>query len=289
MTEKTETAQKVPAPPNGKCKGCGSELEYRWTENIWILKAVGLTVPSWVIMECEVCEEKRVKERRREENERIRLSRMERIMTESYIPERLREKTIEDFEVSPKNQKMKEAVERSVEFVNDFDNVKGRGLILMGKVGTGKGHLAAGICKKLIEREKSIYYCKVPMLFMAIKATFGKDEDIDEVNKRRLAKLFGANEFDIVQNLCEYDLLWLDELGVQSETKWEMQVLYSILDGRYEKMKSTLITTNLKWTAIEGVLGDRIIDRFFEDGGKAITFDWESYRRKGREEKNDAK
>lgn len=43
-------------------------------------------------------------------------------------------------------------------------------------------------------------------------------------------------------------------------------------------MKSIVMISNLPFTELEGLLGDRVIDRMREGDGTEISFDWQSYR-----------
>ena len=48
---------------------------------------------------------------------------------------------------------------------------------------------------------------------------------------------------------------------------------------RYEKMKPTILISNLSKDDVFKYLGERVADRLREDGGKVLVFDWDSYRR----------
>ena len=44
-------------------------------------------------------------------------------------------------------------------------------------------------------------------------------------------------------------------------------------------MKPTILLSNLNIEGLGEYLGERVMDRLREGGGKMIAFDWDSYRR----------
>ena len=81
-----------------------------------------------------------------------------------------------------------------------------------------------------------------------------------------------------VTELTKVDLLLIDELGAQGGTEFERQSLHQIIDTRYRNMRPTIVTSNLPSGKLSAYIGDRALDRLRENGGQAITFDWESSR-----------
>ena len=73
---------------------------------------------------------------------------------------------------------------------------------------------------------------------------------------------------------------FVDEIGVQFGSDTEKMFIFEVLDGRYNKMKPTILISNLPISGIKECIGDRCIDRLREDGGKVIVFDFESQRGK---------
>ena len=85
----------------------------------------------------------------------------------------------------------------------------------------------------------------------------------------------------LITAICpDPDLLILDEVGVQFGTETEKNLLFDVLNERYEKRKSTLLLSNLPLNEVRAYLGERVFDRMREDGGDVVTFGWESQRAK---------
>ena len=88
----------------------------------------------------------------------------------------------------------------------------------------------------------------------------------------------GQSGEKFLRELCEVDLLILDEIGIQRETKNEQVVLHQIVDRRTASMRSVGMLTNLNYEAMKTLLGERIMDRMTMNGGRWVNFNWESWR-----------
>ena len=82
----------------------------------------------------------------------------------------------------------------------------------------------------------------------------------------------------MVAGFIRPDLLILDEVGVQFGSETEKMILFEIINGRYEQLKPTIVISNLA-DALTDYLGERVVDRLREGGGRMLIFDWPSYRR----------
>lgn len=142
----------------------------------------------------------------------------------------------------------------------------GTSLLMCGKPGTGKSHLAAAMAQAVIKQGRSAVYTSVLRAVRSIKDTYRKDSDITEQA--------AINAYVLP------DLLILDEVGVQFGSETEKMYLFEILNGRYESLKPTIVITNLSPSEVSAYLGERIVDRLAEGGGGTLVFDWESYRSK---------
>ena len=89
----------------------------------------------------------------------------------------------------------------------------------------------------------------------------------------------GQSEAQVVAGFIRPDLLILDEVGVQFGSETEKMILFEIINGRYEQLKPTIVISNLAKDALTDYLGERVVDRLREGGGRMLIFDWPSYRR----------
>ena len=143
-------------------------------------------------------------------------------------------------------------------YVEHWDEIKASdtGALFYGSVGTGKSFFAACIANALIDKGVPVHIATLSELVRLRTANYGKD--------------------DI--NLDEFDLLIIDDLGVENASP----TAYSIIDERYLSNKPLIITTNLTPAELKNpktVEQKRIYDRVLEMcGGVAIRIDGNSKR-----------
>ncbi|ELP5715213.1 DNA replication protein DnaC [Enterobacter roggenkampii] len=147
-------------------------------------------------------------------------------------------------------------------YVNEFDgNISS--FIFQGNPGTGKNHLAAAICNELLLRGKSVLIITVADIMSAMKDTFSNRETSEE---------------QLLNDLSNVDLLVIDEIGVQTESRYEKVIINQIVDRRSSSKRPTGMLTNHKLEEMKRLLGDRVIDRMMLGDSLYVIFDWESYR-----------
>lgn len=180
------------------------------------------------------------------------------------LPVRFQKCSFENFEKT----KQKEIVQ---DYFQNFDKnyENGTCLIFIGNAGTGKTHLCAALANKLIENVRPVRYIKAFDMLRQFKETYSKKSETsyDQVKKR----------------FCKPDLLIIDEVGVQFGSDAEKQILFEVVNDRYENIKPTIIVSNLSVENLKAYVDDRVIDRMKENGGKIIKFDSKiSYREKSK-------
>jgi len=102
-------------------------------------------------------------------------------------------------------------------------------LVLLGRTGCGKTHLAAAIGHYLEGKGVAVEFCVVPDLLEMLRSAFREDArggQFDEV-------------FEAVRTAA---CLILDDLGVHSATPWAQEKLFQILNYRYNAKLPTVIT-----------------------------------------------
>ena len=191
----------------------------------------------------------------------------EQRLGESGIPPRFIDRTLSKFVAMTPGQV--EALAFATAYADGFEEVMktGRSAMFVGKPGTGKTHLAAGIALRLMRRDgRPVLFTTVMRAVRSVKDTWGRSG--------------GKSEVQAVAALVFPDLLILDEVGVQFGSDTEKLILFDVLNERYEKRRPTLLLSNLVVDDVQAYLGERIFDRLREDGGEAVAFDWESHRAK---------
>ena len=160
----------------------------------------------------------------------------------------------------------KQALAFAKEYAETFDQVfkQGRSAIFIGKPGTGKTHLAIGIALAIMQQQRSALFVTVQRLIRRIKDSWSTHSE---------------TESEVIDAFASPDLLILDEVGVQYGSEFEKQILFDVLNQRYEQLKPAILLSNIPTEQLSDYLGERVTDRLRENGGVVIGFDWESYRR----------
>jgi DNA replication protein DnaC len=162
------------------------------------------------------------------------------------VPIRYRNRTFANWTPQTKLQKKILAAVKAYSAGLDAAYDEGRGLIMVGDVGTGKTHLAAALTHEMVRQGFDCRFVCTGDLFAEIKRGFAK----------------GENEFDI-RPLQSVQFLLLDDLGASRGTEWEVSVLHELLRHRYDTTLPTIVTTNC--SELDRAVGTRIADRFAEN------------------------
>jgi len=110
-----------------------------------------------------------------------------------------------------------------LDFIKRGDNV-----IFHGKTGVGKSGLAVAILRQAL-----------------IAGYRGRFYDVQRLLDDLYASLADRSTPQLLNALCRYDILLLDELGYLTLNTEQMNAFFKLMKERYEAGKSTIITTNL--------------------------------------------
>jgi len=140
----------------------------------------------------------------------------------------------------------------------------GQGLLFWGNVGTGKTFLAGCIANALLEQKIPVLMTSFPKILNA------------------LGGLYSAERNEYLASLNRYTLLVIDDMGIERESQYMVETVYTVIDERYKSGKPFIITTNIQLDALKSpqeVEHARIYDRIMERcmpvffGGKNYRFE----------------
>ena len=117
-------------------------------------------------------------------------------------------------------------------------------LVLLGKNGTGKTHLAAAIAGFRLQQGDAVAFATVPDLLDELRATF------EPGSSERFDALFGR--------LREIELLVLDDLGAHQSSPWAQEKLYQLINYRDLAAKPTVVTSDLELTKLDPRIASRL-------------------------------
>ncbi len=140
-------------------------------------------------------------------------------------------------------------VQDAKEFVRHFPKSY-RNFYYYGNVGTGKTFLSICIAHELIEKGYSVLYFSAVSLFEKLSSyAFSLDK------KQQLRELQEA--------LYTCDLLIIDDLGSELVNSYVNSALFSCLNERSLRRKSTIISTNKDMQEFKQTYSERICSRIF--------------------------
>ncbi len=167
------------------------------------------------------------------------------------------------------NQSMQTVKSKCFNFAENFPKALERkmgGMIFYGTVGTGKTHMSIAIIRYICENFRAL--CRY-------QTVFGIISEIRETwNNRELS------EKSVIQKYSNYHLLVVDEVGVQYASNAEQVLFFQVINERSLKCLPTILVSNMNEKGLNSVIGERCVDRIFENGGGTVAFNWQSFRRK---------
>jgi len=146
------------------------------------------------------------------------------------IPERYRDDNFANF--NDRTPELARAKEIAREFAESYPAVES-GLLLVGPAGLGKTHLACAILSELVlTKGVSALYADFSDLLLRIQTSFRPDAD--------------TSKESVLSPYADAELLVLDELGASKPHPWVLDVLYNLLNTRYNRKRITIATSNFE-------------------------------------------
>jgi DNA replication protein DnaC len=139
------------------------------------------------------------------------------------------------------------SLQQAFTFARNFAENPEDWVLLTGKYGCGKTHLAAAIANERVRQGHPALFVVVPDLLDHLRATYAPSSPVSY--DKRLDEIRRAS------------LLILDDLGTQSATPWAQEKLYQIINHRYNSRLATVITAT-----DDANVDERLKSRLFDRG-----------------------
>lgn len=138
-------------------------------------------------------------------------------------------------------------------------------IILSGDKGQGKTHLMAAVANDLFARAHQPLYVVVPDWLDYVRAGFRTSGPTGPHDTVTVAEN-GDSVDERMRQAKEVDVLLLDDLGAEKRSAWSDQVLYQLLNYRYNEEKPTIISTNCSMEPGASGIEARILSRMRDRG-----------------------
>lgn len=193
-------------------------------------------------------------------------ARVEEMIGQAAIPVRFIGRSFDNYRADTPGQQA--ALTAARDYAENFARHarSGESLMMLGKAGTGKSHLASSVLQAIMPTYCGLYTTAADVIEM-IRETWRRDSE--------------KSQGRVMHALSTVPLLVIDEVGVQYGTESEQNTLFQIIDRRYRDRRPLILMANLQPSELQTLLGDRVYDRLREVS-KVLTFDWDSYRPQAR-------
>jgi DNA replication protein DnaC len=114
-------------------------------------------------------------------------------------------------------------------YVNGWEDMKSKkiGLCFFGGVGTGKTYTAACIANALINKGNRVIMTDFSRIINAMQSFETKNKNA------------------YIDNICNCDLLIIDDLGAERQSDYALEICEQVIDGRIKSGKPMILTTNI--------------------------------------------
>ena len=192
------------------------------------------------------CQTAAYEQQEQERKHREFLDRVEKNRSIGLTDPVLRKHTFEnDLGYNPKQMGM------AKQFVRHWDEFKkdSMGLLLWGPVGTGKSFIAGCIANALLDQGVSVMMTNFARLL------------------NKLTDMYAGDRNAYIDSFKRYPLMIIDDLGVERNSEFAREQVFSVIDSRYRSELPMIVTTNLPLEELqhpEDLSRSRIYDRVLE-------------------------
>ena len=175
----------------------------------------------------------------------------ERKLAFANIPVKYKDDTFDTYrtDIYKAHAAMEKLKELCRAYVDGFDGID-KGLYIYGETkGSGKTKMVCTIGNELMKRNHDVKFATMGTILSKIKDTYNKESEYTEDRLK--------------DQLKTVEVLIIDDLGMESQTKWVNDTVYDIINYRYNDKKKTIYTSNVSLKDMD--YDDRIVSRIAGD------------------------
>ena len=180
----------------------------------------------------------------------------------AMIPHRHADSVFANYRTTTQGQA--NALSECITYAKALINGDKSNFIMVGSTGTGKTHLGCATAKTLLNNGLYVRYITSEDMAQRIMNAWDKDTK-------------DQSEQSVIYDLCQYDLLILDEYGLHDRDK-RLELIHKVLTARYDAKKPTMLISNFTLKKLKDDLGDRLWSRFQHDGLTVVECNWADAR-----------
>jgi DNA replication protein DnaC len=200
---------------------------------------------------------------------RIALKKILFLEKSSEIPVRYKNKLLTSLDVNiAESENFLYVIDHIYAVIKNYPTNKNTyGLYLYGKTGTGKTLLSCILLNEMIRLYQiPVRYAKISRdIIGKIRDTFNPQSEYYGEGRK------------IEEELASIEVLVIDDFGVQKDSPWVNNVLYDLIDTRYEKDLLTILTSNEPMDSWKDISNGRVFSRL-KEMCLEIHLDAEDYR-----------
>ncbi|MFB2539472.1 ATP-binding protein [Acinetobacter sp. c3-l95] len=210
---------------------------------------------------CRECAADFLKKEQKKHEQQLRNDLFNKLVASAMLPARHVESGFKNYIVS--NAQQQHVLSQCVEFCKNYINGNRGNIIMTGRTGTGKTHLACAITRNLLNAGRKVRYITSDALATEIASTWKRSDSDEET---------------AVNYFASFDLLILDEYGLHDQHETRLKLVHKVLYARYDQNKPTILISNWNTEQVKENLGDRLWSRFQHDGLINLECNWADAR-----------
>ena len=127
-----------------------------------------------------------------------------------------------------------------------------KGIYFYGSAGTGKTHILYALLKRARIIGMEVEMWNLPEKLSELKSFYSNND------RGQLG------ESSITDEIKTTSILFIDDFGAEKVTEWNGEIMYRLINHRYENMMQTFFASNLSLQELSEKSGDRVVSRIAE-------------------------